>query len=96
MTDLPSNRPNTTRRSFANRLLFKRVERAPFRRPEIKTVTGSRLRNLLSNAGQNFRAMLSGAGANSQELLDDIEMLLIQADVGIDTTQKILKKFFML
>ena len=89
VTDLSSNRPNTNRRSFANRLLSKK---APFRRPEIKTVVGSRLRNLLSHAGQNFRAMLSGADANYQELLDDIEISLLQADVGIDTTRKILKK----
>ncbi len=87
--DLPSNRPSTTRRSFANRLLSKK---APLRRPEMKTVGKNKLRNLLFNAGQTFRAMLSGADANHQELLDDIETSLLQADVGIETTQKILKK----
>ena len=87
--DTSSNQPKTSRRSFDDRFGLKRL---PHDRAETEIMGGGTLRNLLSKAGQNFRAILAGTDVNHQEVLDDIETSLLQADVGIVTTQKILKK----
>ncbi len=87
--DTPSNPPNTSRRSFLDR--FRNNKAAPIY-ADTESIGKGRLRHLLSKAGQNFRVMLSGADDNHQQLIDDIETSLLQADVGIVTTKKILKK----
>ena len=81
---MPSNPPNTSRRSFVDR--FRNHKATPIY-AETDSIGNGRLRNLLSKAGQNFRTMLSGADDHHQQLIDDIETLLLQADVGIVTTK---------
>ena len=91
------NNPKPAKRSFLDR--FKRnTETADESRgepeelpePQSKISFGQRMRSALSRTGEGIGSLFLGAKVIDEALLEELETSLIMADVGIETTTKII------
>ena len=62
----------------------------PAERPVAKTGFMQRMRNALSRTGEGFGSIFLGGKAIDDDLLEELETMLLMADVGIEVTANIL------
>ena len=91
------NNPKPAKRSFLDR--FKRntetadessAEPEELPEPQSKISFGQRMRSALSRTGEGIGSLFLGAKVIDEALLEELETSLIMADVGIETTTKII------
>jgi len=91
------NNPKPAKRSFLDR--FKRntetadesrAESEELPEPQSKISFGQRMRSALSRTGEGIGSLFLGAKVIDEALLEELETSLIMADVGIETTTKII------
>ena len=91
------NNPKPAKRSFLDR--FKRntetadesrAESEELPEPQSKISFGQRMRSALSRTGEGLGSLFLGAKVIDEALLEELETSLIMADVGIETTTKII------
>jgi fused signal recognition particle receptor len=92
-----SNNPKPAKRSFLDR--FKRnteiadesrAESEELPEPQSKISFGQRMRSALSRTGEGIGSLFLGTKVIDEALLEELETSLIMADVGIETTTKII------
>jgi fused signal recognition particle receptor len=92
-----SNNPKPAKRSFLDR--FKRnteiadefrAESEELPEPRSKLSFGQRMRSALSRTGEGIGSLFLGTKVIDEALLEELETSLIMADVGIETTTKII------
>ena len=92
-----SNNPKPAKRSFLDR--FKRnteiadesrAEYEELPEPRSKLSFGQRMRSALSRTGEGIGSLFLGTKVIDEALLEELETSLIMADVGIETTTKII------
>ena len=91
------NNPKPAKRSFLDR--FKRntetadesrAESEELPEPQSKISFGQRMRSALSRTGEGLGSLFLGTKVIDEALLEELETSLIMADVGIETTTKII------
>lgn len=91
------NNPKPAKRSFLDR--FKRntetadessAEPEELPEPQSKISFGQRMRSALSRTGEGIGSLFLGTKVIDEALLEELETSLIMADVGIETTTKII------
>ena len=91
------NNPKPAKRSFLDR--FKRntetadesrAESKELPEPQSKISFGQRMRSALSRTGEGIGSLFLGTKVIDEALLEELETSLIMADVGIETTTKII------
>jgi fused signal recognition particle receptor len=91
------NNPKPAKRSFLDR--FKRnsetvdesrIESEESPEPKSKISFGQRMRSALSRTGEGLGSLFLGTKVIDEALLEELETSLIMADVGIETTTKII------
>ncbi|MBT4213867.1 MAG: signal recognition particle-docking protein FtsY [Porticoccaceae bacterium] len=91
------NNPKPAKRSFLDR--FKRntetadesrAESEELPEPQSKISFGQRMRSALSRTGEGIGSLFLGTKVIDEALLEELETSLIMADVGIETTTKII------
>ena len=91
------NNPKPAKRSFLDR--FKRntetadessAEPEELPEPQSKISFGQRMRSALSRTGEGLGSLFLGTKVIDEALLEELETSLIMADVGIETTTKII------
>ena len=91
------NNPKPSKRSFLDR--FKRnteiadesrAESEELPEPRSKISFGQRMRSALSRTGEGIGSLFLGTKVIDEALLEELETSLIMADVGIETTTKII------
>ena len=91
------NNPKPAKRSFLDR--FKRntetadesrAESEELPEPQSKISFGQRMRSALSRTGEGIGSLFLGTKVIDETLLEELETSLIMADVGIETTTKII------
>ena len=91
------NNPKPAKRSFLDR--FKRntetadesrAESKELPEPQSKISFGQRMRSALSRTGEGLGSLFLGTKVIDEALLEELETSLIMADVGIETTTKII------
>ena len=91
------NNPKPAKRSFLDR--FKRntettdesrAESEELPQPQSKISFGQRMRSALSRTGEGIGSLFLGTKVIDETLLEELETSLIMADVGIETTTKII------
>ena len=91
------NNPKPAKRSFLDR--FKRntetadesrAESEELPEPQSKISFGQRIRSALSRTGEGIGSLFLGTKVIDEALLEELETSLIMADVGIETTTKII------
>ena len=91
------NNPKPAKRSFLDR--FKRntetadessAEPEELPEPQSKISFGQRMRSALSRTGEGLGSLFLGTKVIDEDLLEELETSLIMADVGIETTTKII------
>jgi fused signal recognition particle receptor len=91
------NNPKPAKRSFLDR--FKRntettdesrAESEELPQPQSKISFGQRMRSALSRTGEGLGSLFLGTKVIDETLLEELETSLIMADVGIETTTKII------
>ncbi|XXK58949.1 signal recognition particle-docking protein FtsY [Porticoccaceae bacterium nBUS_09] len=91
------NNPRPAKRSFLDR--FKRntetadesrAESEELPEPQSKISFGQRMRSALSRTGEGIGSLFLGTKVIDEALLEELETSLIMADVGIETTTKII------
>ena len=91
------NNPKPAKRSFLDR--FKRntettdesrAESEELPEPQSKISFGQRMRSALSRTGEGLGSLFLGTKVIDETLLEELETSLIMADVGIETTTKII------
>ena len=91
------NNPKPAKRSFLDR--FKRntettdesrAESEELPQPQSKISFGQRMRSALSRTGEGLGSLFLGTKVIDEALLEELETSLIMADVGIETTTKII------
>ena len=91
------NNPKPAKRSFLDR--FKRntetadesrIESEELPEPQSKISFGQRMRSALSRTGEGIGSLFLGTKVIDEALLEELETSLIMADVGIETTTKII------
>ena len=91
------NNPKPAKRSFLDR--FKRntettdesrAESEELPEPQSKISFGQRMRSALSRTGEGIGSLFLGTNVIDEALLEELETSLIMADVGIETTTKII------
>ena len=91
------NNPKPAKRSFLDR--FKRnteiadesrAESEELAEPQSKISFGQRMRSALSRTGEGIGSLFLGTKVIDEALLEELETSLIMADVGIETTTKII------
>ena len=91
------NNPKPAKRSFLDR--FKRntetadesrAESEELPEPQSKISFGQRMRSALSRTGEGLGSLFLGIKVIDEALLEELETSLIMADVGIETTTKII------
>ncbi|MDB2382627.1 signal recognition particle-docking protein FtsY [Porticoccaceae bacterium] len=92
-----ANNPKPAKRSFLDR--FKRnteiadesrAESEELPEPRSKISFGQRMRSALSRTGEGIGSLFLGTKVIDEALLEELETSLIMADVGIETTTKII------
>ena len=91
------NNPKPAKRSFLDRFkrnteiaVESRAESEELPEPRSKISFGQRMRSALSRTGEGIGSLFLGAKVIDEALLEELETSLIMADVGIETTTKII------